>query len=152
VKPATPERETKPETPAETAAAPARPAETRPAETARPAASTSRFAQTVTRGERDGLSLAIKRYFTYNGNRSDRSLQVTIGIELDQTGKIVGQPQKIRASGGDASTQNVLYESGRRALYRAASAGEFAKLPAAKYEAWRVIHVTFTPEEIGFSS
>jgi hypothetical protein len=45
-----------------------------------------------------------------------------------------------------------LFRAGRRALIRAQNAGVFAKLPAEKYEAWRRIHVTFTPEDIGFQS
>jgi Meckel syndrome type 1 protein len=128
----------------------------KPADEPKPAkpagGSKSVFANAVTVGEKDALQLGIKRYFVYNGNRSDRTLQVTIGIRMSQDARIIGQPELIRASGGDAATQDVLFAAGRRALYKAQNAGEFEKLPPAKYDGWKLIHVTFTPEEIGFSS
>jgi hypothetical protein len=127
-----------------------------PAEEPKPAApaggSTSQFASAVTIGEKDALRLGIKQYFVYSGNRADRTLQVTIRIRLGQDAKIIGQPELLKASGGDAATQQVLFRSGRRALLKAQSAGEFKKLPPAKYNGWKLIHVTFTPEEIGFPS
>jgi hypothetical protein len=122
-------------------------------EPAKPAGgSTSQFSNAVTTGEKDALQLGIKRYFVYPGNRSDRSLQVTIGIKLGQDAKIIGKPKLLRASGGDKTTQDVLFQAGRRALLKAQNAGEFKKLPPAKYDGWKLIHVTFTPEKIGFSS
>jgi hypothetical protein len=128
----------------------------KPAETPKPSepagGSTSQFAAAVTIGEKDALRLGIKRHFVYNGNRADPSLQVTIAVQLDRNAKIVGKPELLRASGGDELTRKVLFESGRRALFKAQNAGEFARLPPEKYEGWRLIHVTFTPEEIGFST
>jgi len=46
------------------------------------------------------------------------------------------------------------FRSGRAALLKAQNAGVFAKLPPDKYEGWRLIHVTFTPDKdgIGFST
>jgi hypothetical protein len=132
------------------------PAPQKPADEPKPAkpagGSTSQFANAITIGEKDALRLGIKQYFAYSGNRSDRSLQVTIKIQLGQDAKIVGQPELLKASGGDPATQDVLFRAGRRALFKAQSAGEFKKLPPAKYDGWKLIHVTFTPEEIGFSS
>ncbi len=136
------------------AAAP-RPAE-EPQEEPQPAepagGSTSRFASTVTIGEKNALQLGIKRHFFYNGNRSDRTLQVTIRIRLGRNAKIVGQPELLKASGGDEAIRNALFQAGRRALLKAQRAGEFKKLPPAKFNGWKLIHVTFTPEEIGFST
>ncbi|MHA1529433.1 MAG: hypothetical protein ACTSVG_10445, partial [Alphaproteobacteria bacterium] len=127
-----------------------------PAEEPRPAepagGSTSRFASAVTTGEKNALQLGIKQHFFYTGNRSDRTLQVTIRIRLGRNAKIIGQPELLKASGGTDAAQNALFQSGRRALFKAQSAGEFKKLPPAKYDGWKLIHVTFTPEEIGFSS
>lgn len=130
----------------------------KPAETPKPAkpegGSTSQFASLVTAGEKDALRLGIKQYFLYNGNTSDRSLQVTVAIELDQSARIVKGPELISASGGDQATQDLLFRSGRAALLKAQNAGVFAKLPPDKYEGWRLIHVTFTPDRngIGFST
>ncbi len=112
----------------------------------------SRFANQVTRGERDALVIGLKRYFTYAGNRADPSLSVTIGIGLDPSGRIVEGPELLRATGTNPGAQQALSLAAQRALRRAASAGEFARLPIQKYDAWKVIHVTFTPAEIGFAS
>jgi len=79
-------------------------------------------------------------------------LQVTIRIRLGRNAKIIGQPEQLKASGGDEATRQVLFRAGRRALLKAQSAGEFKKLPPDKYDGWKLIHVTFTPEEIGFST
>jgi len=75
-----------------------------------------------------------------------------VGIGLDPSGRIVEGPELILADGGDDRTQKALFDAGRRALLRAANSGEFARLPLEKYDLWKIIHVTFTPEEIGFSS
>ncbi|HUF87313.1 MAG TPA: hypothetical protein VMM59_08020, partial [Thermohalobaculum sp.] len=131
-------------------AAPQEPAEPKPAGPA--PGSTSQFAATITRGEKDALRLGIKQFFVYNGNRADRSLQVTIAVELGPDARIVGGPELLRASGGDEGAREALWQAGRRALMKAESAGEFTRLPPDKHAGWRLIHVTFTPEEIGFSS
>ncbi len=143
-----PEKEPKPDTSQETAAAKPEPAkEPKPA-----GGSASAFAAALSNGEKDALRLGIKRYFVFNGNRSDRTLRVTVEIQLGENAKIIGQPQLLRASGGDPATQDALFRAGNRALRRAENAGEFTKLPRDKYASWQVIHVTFTPEEIGFQS
>jgi hypothetical protein len=132
-------------------APPPQPAEAR--EPAEPAGgSTSQFASAVTEGEKDALRLGIKQHFFYPGNRSDRSLQVTIRVRLGRDAKMIGQPEFLKGSGGDDNTRRALFMAGRRALFKAQSAGEFNKLPPDKYNGWKLIHVTFTPEEIGFSS
>lgn len=118
-----------------------------------PAGSSSQFARLMTRGEKDALSLGIKRYFTYNGSRADRQLSVKIEIGLDPSGRIVRGPAQIAVTGGDPRAQQALFQAGRRALLRAQGAGEFARLPIEKYDAWKLIHVTFFPDEsIGFQS
>ncbi len=106
----------------------------------------SRFARQMTRGEVDGLRLGIKTYFTYAGNRSDRSLEVTLEIALDPAGRIVSGPELVSGRGAPGA-QRALFQAGRRALLRAQSAGEFAKLPRAKYDIWQRIRVIFTPDE-----
>ncbi|MEM8790494.1 MAG: hypothetical protein AAGE80_02665 [Pseudomonadota bacterium] len=120
-------------------------------EDTRPSGSQSVFAQRVTRGEKDALQLGIKQYFVYNGS-PDRRLWVKIAIEVDRSGRIIGQPKLLEAEGGTEQSQRALFASGRRALIKAENAGEFAKLPANKHDAWKLIHVRFTPNAIGFSS
>ena len=75
-----------------------------------------------------------------------------VRIKLDQNGKIMGKPVLRRASGGNKASQNAVFQAGRRALIRAQNAGEFRKLPAAKYARWKVMDVIFTVQDIGFSS
>jgi len=135
------------------AAAPKPAEEPEPPEPAAPAGgSTSQFASAVTIGEKDALRLGIKQHFFYSGNRSDRSLQVTIEIRLGRGAKFIAKPKLLKASGGNEAARNALFQAGRRALLKAQGTGEFKKLPPAKYDGWKLIHVTFYPEEIGFSS
>lgn len=135
-------------TPAETASTP----EPQPAKPAKPAGgSKSVFAARVSRGEQNALRLGIKRHFVYNGANT-RGLSVKIAVNMDKSGKIVGKPKLLRANGGDASAQRALFSAGSRALRKAEAAGEFRKLPVDKFASWQLIHVTFTPEAIGFAS
>lgn len=154
-----PDATAKPDAPSEPATAeapkpdapkPAAQASTKPP---RPAGgSSSAFAAQVTRGEKDALRLGLKQYFSYNGNRSDKSLRVTVLIRLNADYTLSGQPEVQATSGGDAGSQRAIFQAGRRAVIRAQQAGVFAKLPADKYEAWKEIIVTFTLEDIGFQS
>ncbi|MEM1384519.1 MAG: hypothetical protein AAF713_07005 [Pseudomonadota bacterium] len=148
-----PEREPPTETQtAEAEEPPEQPAEAAPEKPAQPSGSSAAFAATMTRGEKDALVVGLKNHFTYPGNRSDRSLRVTMEIRLSEAGKITDGPELISAEGGDQASQRALFQAGRRALIKAQNAGEFQKLPRDKYAAWKLMRVTFTPEEIGFSS
>jgi len=122
------------------------------AETAPRRAAPARFARQVTRGERDALRLGLKRFFSYRGRVSDPALAVEVGISLDRAGRITAGPDLLEARGGTEAERRILMRDARTALILAMQDGVFAKLPAAKYEAWQRIHVTFTPEDIGFSS
>ena len=102
--------------------------------------------------DKDALRLGIKDHFTYAGNRSDRSLQVTIEIRLGRDAKIIGKPKLLKASGGDEAIQQVLFRAGSRALIKAQNAGAFKHLPLEKYNAWKIIAIVFTPDEISISS
>lgn len=142
-----------PETPPEPAAAETAETETAPeTQPARPQGSPSRFAAQITQGEKAGLRAGIQQYFTYAGNRTDPALAVKIEIVMEPSGRIAGGPTLIEARGGTGPVRESLFQAGRRALIRAALAGEFRKLPAEKFDAWRIIHVTFTPDDLGFQS
>lgn len=106
----------------------------------------------LSRGERNALRIGIKKYYVYNGDRSDRNLRVIIRVKLDQQGKIIGKPQLRTAQGGNKTSQRALFNAGRRAISRAASAGEFRRLPAAKYQRWKVLNFRFSTDKVGFSS
>ncbi|MEO1492887.1 MAG: hypothetical protein AAFV19_12105 [Pseudomonadota bacterium] len=103
----------------------------------------------LNRGEKNALRLGIKKHYVYGGDRSDRSLRVTIRVKLNQDGTIDGKPVQRRAKGGTAASQRAVFQAGRRALIKAANAGEFRRLPANKYNRWKVIDVVFTATNIG---
>lgn len=111
--------------------------------------SQSEFAAKLTRGERDALRLGIKKYYVYNGDRSDRDLRVVIRVEIDRAGQIVGKPEERSAEGGTKAAQQALFRAGRRALIQAANAGEFKRLPPDKYERWKVLNFRFSVDDIG---
>lgn len=115
------------------------------------ASGATRFSRQMSRGEKDALRIGIRDFFS-PGSTSDRSLEVTIYIGLDPSGRIVEGPDLRDARGGTQATQSDLFRRGRRALLRAQNARVFAKLPLEKYEAWKRILVTFTPTGPGFSS
>jgi hypothetical protein len=146
--PAPQQAEAEPEkpTPAEQRVAPAEP------KPAAAAGGSSRPTAPLNEGEKDALRLGIKNFYSYSGRR-DPSLRVTIRVRLDEQAQIEGKPELLRAEGGDSGSQKSLFDAGRRALLQAQNAGEFKKLPADKYAAWKVLNVIFTTEEgIKFSS
>ncbi|MEM7743818.1 MAG: hypothetical protein AAF409_08915 [Pseudomonadota bacterium] len=110
--------------------------------------SQSEFAAKLSRGERNALRLGIKKYYVYNGDRSDRDLQVIIRVRLNPDGTINGKPEQRRAEGGSSASQRALFQAGRRALIRAAGAGEFKRLPSDKYQRWKVLNFRFSVDDI----
>ncbi len=120
---------------------------------AKPAGGSSRPTAPLNNGEKNALRLGIKKYYVYNGDRSDRSLHVTIRVRLDEQAKITGKPEMLKAEGGTSGSQKALFDAGRRALLRAEAQGEFDRLPKDKYMAWSVLNVVFTTEQgVDFSS
>lgn len=70
-------------------------------------------------------------------------IRITVSMELDRAGNIVGRPT-IDASGGSASTRQTLAGSARRAVMRA----QPYQLPAAKYDTWSKVVVNFDPSQL----
>ncbi|MEO1469177.1 MAG: hypothetical protein AAFV86_08975 [Pseudomonadota bacterium] len=121
--------------------------ETRRGDAPAPAATAPTFARQMTRGEVEALSIGIRDYFSYGGRRDDRALAVKVSFRLTRAGAVEpGSIERVGASGQPAAARDALFQSARRAIVRAGSAGVFARLPAQKYDAWRWIHATFTPE------
>src|SRR5690606_20244967 len=119
-------------------------AEPRPAA---PAGGASRPTAPLSSGGKDALRVGINNHYTYNGDRSDPSLQVTIRVNLTEGGQIEGKPEVVESQGGSQASQAALARAGRAALIYAQNAGEFQKLPADKYGAWRVLTVVFTTRD-----
>jgi len=138
------------------AAETAKPEETRPTPTAaaaeeRTAASggtTPRRGPPLNNREVNALRVGIKKYYTYNGDRSDPAMQVTLRLELDQAGEIMGKPQVTGGQGGNDSSRRALGQAASRALIRAARAGEFKRLPTDKYDRWKLLNFIFTLDKL----
>ena len=127
-------------------------AEAKPAQNstpAKPSGSTAVRGPKLNRGEKEALRVGIKKYYSYGGDRSDRQLRVTIRVKLNENGTLNGNPVQKNARGGNAGSQRAVFQAGRRAIIRAADAGEFRKLPANKYNRWKVIDFVFTATNVG---
>lgn len=133
-------------------AQPTQTAETEPKPAKQAGGSSAVQAPKLSRGERDAMRVGIKKYYVYNGDRSDRSLQVVIRVRLNEDGTIDGKPEQRSAAGGNPASQKALFEAGRRALFQAAAAGEFSRLPRDKYARWKVLNFRFSSDKVGVSS
>lgn len=70
-------------------------------------------------------------------------IRITVSMELDRSGSIVGRPI-VEASGGSQSTRQTLAASARRAVMRA----QPFQLPASKYDTWSKVVVNFDPSQL----
>ena len=111
-------------------------------------ASTARRGPPLNRSEKNALRLGIKKYYTYSGDMSDRTLKVKVVVNLSEKGEIVGKPKIVGARTG---TERALGRAGARALIRAAGSGEFKRLPADKYFHWKRLNVFFTIDRLQVS-
>jgi len=111
--------------------------------------SRSEFALRLRPGELNALSLAIRKHYLYNGDVSDRSLQVVIRVRLNSDGTIFGRPERRSASGGNAASRNALFQAGKRALLKAEQAAEFRKLPVDRHSGWKVLNFRFSVDNVG---
>lgn len=110
---------------------------------------TSKTVGKVSFRDREALRVGIKSYFSPpQGLRNADNLAVTIRVELNEAGKIVGKPVVRRPSGRLDAQQSALKSAGVRALRKSAARGVFSRLPKDKYARWRLIDVTFTPKEL----
>ncbi|MEM7268538.1 MAG: hypothetical protein AAF401_04715 [Pseudomonadota bacterium] len=101
--------------------------------------------------DKDNLRVGIKSFFNPpTGLANANQLAVKIRIALTREGKIQGKPEVRSPSGRLDPQHSALMRAGMRALQKSAAAGVFRKLPADKYDRWRLIDVTFTPREIQF--
>lgn len=101
----------------------------------------------LTRGERDGLRLAVQRCWVVDVGSRAADVTVTVGFSLDRSGKVVGNAvRQISASGGDRAAQKSAFEAARRAVLRCQAGGY--SLPAEKYDSWKDVEVTFNPDQM----
>jgi len=112
-----------------------------PGEVAAPAAS----GPPLTRGERDGLRVAVQRCWNV-GSLSTDALRTTVVVMVKMARD--GRPESVElmSSTGEATATSRAFEAARRAVIRCGATG--FPLPAEKYEHWREIEMTFDPNNM----
>ncbi|TDK48016.1 energy transducer TonB, partial [Antarcticimicrobium luteum] len=99
-------------------------------------------------GEKEALRVAVSSCWNV-GSLSSEALATTVvvAVSLSQDGK--PQMETIRMmsySGGGEGAAKQAFEAARRAIIRCGATG--FSLPAAKYDRWRDIEMTFNPERM----
>ena len=103
-------------------------------------------------GERNRLRLGIDKYFSFNGDRSDRTMALVMRVELNRDGTIIGDPELWEIQGGSPAAQRAFLVAAKRALATSSRNGVFRVLPAQKYDRWKTLNFRFGVDGIGVSS
>ena len=107
-------------------------------------AQTSTPAARLSQSEMDALRGQIQRFWNIIPGLADGGdIRITVSMQLDRAGNIVGQPD-VSATGGSQSTRQTLAGSARRAVLRA----QPFELPADKYDTWSQVIVNFDPSQL----
>lgn len=99
----------------------------------------------LTRGERDGLQLAVQRCWALPLSTDAQSTVVEVSFELSREG-VPSNISLVSANGRTDEANRAAFEAARRAIQRCAQGGY--RLPAEKYEQWRRVVITFNPERM----
>lgn len=102
----------------------------------------------LTGGEKDAFLVDVRRCWNV-GALSTAALQakVVVRFELSREGKPdIGSIQMTGYEGGTQSVAKQAYETARRAIIRCGATGY--KLPIEKYEQWKIVNITFNPENM----
>ncbi len=99
---------------------------------------------TLSTSEMDALKGMIsKNWSIVPGLDGLEGMIITVTIQLDQAGEIVGTPE-VTATGGSASAQRAMMGGAVRAVRRSAP----FKLPPEKYDSWQEIVINFDPADM----
>ena len=99
---------------------------------------------TLSQSEMDALRGQIQRNWNIIPGMADGGdVRVTVTMNLDPSGNIVGQPQ-VQASGGSDAVRRTLAGSARRAVLKS----QPYQLPAEKYDSWSNVIVNFDPSQM----
>lgn len=114
-------------------------------EPARPAAPTG---PPLTRGEKDGLRVAVQQCWNVGSLSTDAlAVTVVVAVSMGRDGKPeAGSIRMLDYRDGSDSAARQAYEAARRAIIRCGTSGY--DLPAEKYEQWREVEMTFNPERM----
>ncbi len=100
----------------------------------------------LTRGEKEGLRLAVKQCWNIGSSSSDAMrTTVVVMVEMERSGK----PKNVRLESWDGpskSAADIAYQAARRAVLICGRSG--FDLPAEKYGQWREIEMTFNPDKM----
>ncbi len=100
----------------------------------------------LTRGERDGLRIAVGSCWNL-GSQSTDALQTTVVVLVQMSPE--GKPQGIAlhsSNGPNDTATDIAFRAARRAILRCGADG--FGLPTEKYEQWREIEMTFDPSQM----
>jgi len=100
----------------------------------------------LTRGEKDGLRVAVQQCWMVDVGSRAADVTVVVGLSLDQNGKVQGDVRMLSYEGGDEAAAKIAFAAARRAVLRCQKNGY--ELPAEKYDHWRDVEITFNPEKM----
>ena len=104
----------------------------------------------MTSGEKEGFIVAVKQCWNV-GALSSAALRtkVVVRFRMKPNGKPdTGSFEMAGFTGTDRAAAKQAYEAGRRAVIRCGAKG--FDLPSEKYEQWKIINLTFNPENMRF--
>lgn len=110
------------------------------------AAPTAPSGPPLTRGEKDGLRVAVQQCWVVDVGSRAADVTVVVGFSLDQNGKVQSDVRLLSYEGGDESAAQTAFAAARRAVLRCQKNGY--DLPADKYDHWRDVEITFNPENM----
>lgn len=100
---------------------------------------------TLSASEMDALRGRIENnWLVVAGISGAEGLTITVTMQLDKNGDIIGRPEVV-ASGGTDSARRTFEGSVRRAIMKSAP---FDNLPADKYDSWSEVVVNFDPSSM----
>lgn len=100
----------------------------------------------LTRGERDGLRVAVQQCWVVDVGSRAADVTVVVGLSLDRDGRVQGDIRLLSADGGDDTAIQTAFQAARRAVLRCQRGGY--DLPVEKYDHWRDVEITFNPEKM----
>lgn len=101
----------------------------------------------LTRGEREGLRLAVQQCWVVDVGSQAANVSVTLGFDMDPDGTVIASSLRmVDASGGSGAAVETAFQAARRALLRCQKGGY--DLPTEKYEQWKEIEMTFNPAQM----
>jgi hypothetical protein len=100
----------------------------------------------MTGAERDAFRLAVHGCWNVDPGSEAARVTVTVQFELDQLGRVLGDIRMVSNTGGSDVAIRSAFDSARRAVLRCQGPGY--TLPADKHAQWRLVELTFNPEQM----